>query len=69
MVDDPEAILSRNALVGDLLMMSSKQRTELRSDRNGRNLGWAMIGGLEAAASYGPKSALVLDEPVLEAWV
>ena len=22
-----------------------------------------MIGGLEAAASYGPKSALVLDEP------
>ncbi len=23
-----------------------------------------MIGGLEAAASYGPKSALVLDEPV-----
>src|SRR6266478_2166022 len=23
-----------------------------------------MIGGLETAASYGPKSALVLDEPV-----
>jgi hypothetical protein len=23
-----------------------------------------MIGGLEIAASYGPKSALVLDEPV-----
>jgi hypothetical protein len=28
-----------------------------------------MIGVLETAASYGPKSVLVLDEPVLEAWV
>jgi hypothetical protein len=47
-----------------LILFSSKQPTELRSDRNGRNLRWAMMCVLEAAASYGPKWALVLDEPV-----
>jgi hypothetical protein len=48
---------------GDVVA-AHKQWTELRSDRNGRNLRRAMIGVLETAASYGSKSALVLDKPV-----
>src|ERR1700676_4010794 len=48
---------------------SEKQLTGLRPDRDGRNLLWAMIGPRENAASYDPKSSMVLSEARREAWV
>jgi hypothetical protein len=49
--------------VARLAMISSKQRAELRSDRSGGNSS-AKITGPAEAASYGPKTGLVLHKPV-----